>query len=88
MADRWIVTNYHYAQSTSLKDAVDRCDKLQAKCPKQKFRILRIKTNLTQSNAYDELVGWLKKVIVREGCMDQNDEIKAIKSLIAKVEVK
>lgn len=51
MGDTWIVSAYKFVPHYSLAVAERERDRLIAKCPKEQFRVLRVKTTLKQSNA-------------------------------------
>ena len=51
MADKWIVSNYHFHQHKSREAAEAELQRLSEKLPKKRFRIYRLKTALEPSGS-------------------------------------
>lgn len=43
MSNGWIVSSYNFAVHSSPEEAFKECDRLSAKLPEKKFRVIRIK---------------------------------------------
>lgn len=62
MADRWIIAKHRFHEHVSLDAARTEFARLGKEFPEQKFRILRIKTALTPSDA-GAVIGRLQEAI-------------------------